>query len=83
MYFKEALLPNSMRLLHERVSSYDKIEVGEADACVLSLNGIGIGRMLILSSCGVELRQRPADRGYPVRVTPLSSFQLRGARHAA
>jgi N-dimethylarginine dimethylaminohydrolase len=78
MYFKDALSPNSVRLLHERVSSYDRLEVSEEDACGMCLNGIAIDRTLILSSCSAELRRRLADRGYSVRITPLSSFQLSG-----
>ncbi|HTO60058.1 MAG TPA: arginine deiminase-related protein [Bradyrhizobium sp.] len=78
MYFKGALSPNSLRLLHDRVGSYDRIEVGEEDACKMCLNGIAVGRNLILSSCSPELRHRLADRSYWVSPTPLSSFQLSG-----
>jgi N-dimethylarginine dimethylaminohydrolase len=78
VYFKDALSSNSLRLLHDRVCSYDRIEVSEQDACSMCLNGIGIGRMLILSGCSSELRRRLADRGYSVLVTSLSSFQLSG-----
>jgi N-dimethylarginine dimethylaminohydrolase len=78
MYLKEALSSNSLRLLRDRASSYDRIEVGEEDACGMCLNGIAIGRMLILSNCSSELRRRLADRGYAVSLTSLSSFQLSG-----
>jgi N-dimethylarginine dimethylaminohydrolase len=78
MYFKGALSSKSLRLLHDRVCSYDRIEVSEQDACGMCLNGIRIGRILILSSCSAELRRRLADRGYFICVTALSSFQLSG-----
>ena len=78
MYFKGALSPSSLRVLHDRVDSGDLIEVSEEDACSMRLNGIQIGRRLILSSCSPSLRQQLADRGYSVSVTPLSSFLLGG-----
>jgi arginine dihydrolase len=78
MYFKDALSPSSLRLLHDRVCSYDRIEVSEQDARGMCLNGIRVGRILILSSCSAELRRRLADRGYFVCVTSLSTFQLSG-----
>jgi N-dimethylarginine dimethylaminohydrolase len=78
MYFKGALSPRSLRVLHDRVDSRDLIEVSEEDACSMRLNGIQLGRRLILSSCSPSLRQRLADRGYFVSVTSLSSFLLGG-----
>jgi N-dimethylarginine dimethylaminohydrolase len=78
MYFKGALSPSSLRVLHDRVDSRDRIEVSEEDACSMRLNGIQIGRTLILSSCSPQLRQQLADRGYSVSVTSLSSFLLGG-----
>ena len=78
MYFKGAFSPGSLRVLHDRVDSCDRIEVSEEDACSMRLNGIQIGRTLILSSCSRQLRHRLADRGYSVSVTPLSSFLLGG-----
>jgi arginine dihydrolase len=78
MYFKEALSAGSLRVLHERVDSRDRIEVSEEDACSMRLNGIRIGRTLILSSCSPQLRRQLADRGYGISVTSLSSFLLGG-----
>jgi N-dimethylarginine dimethylaminohydrolase len=78
MYFKGALSPNSLRVLHDRVNPRDRIEVSEEDACSMRLNGIQIGRVLILSSCSPQLRRQLADRGYSVSVTSLSSFLLSG-----
>jgi arginine dihydrolase len=78
MYFKAALSSNSLRVLHDRVNLRDRIEVSEEDACSMRLNGIQIGRTLILSSCSPQLRRQLADRGYSVSVTPLSSFLLGG-----
>jgi N-dimethylarginine dimethylaminohydrolase len=78
MYFKGALSPSSLRMLLDRVESRDRIEVSEEDACGMRLNGIQVGRTLILSSCSRQLRHRLADRGYSVSVTPLSSFLLGG-----
>jgi N-dimethylarginine dimethylaminohydrolase len=78
MYFKNALSPGALGELHDRVDSRDRIEVDEEDACRMSLNGIGMGRTLILSDCSPNLRRKLADRGYSVEVTPLSAFQLSG-----
>jgi len=78
MYFKGAFSRSSLRLLHERVDSRDLIEVSEEDACGMRLNGIHIGRKLILSSSSPSLRQQLADHGYFVSVTSLSSFLLAG-----
>jgi N-dimethylarginine dimethylaminohydrolase len=78
MYFKGALSSSSLRVLHDRVDSRDRIEVSEEDACSMRLNGIQIGRTLILSSCSPQLRQQLATRGYSVSVTSLSSFLLGG-----
>jgi len=78
MYFKGAFSPNSLRVLYDRVMSRDLIEVSEEDACSMRLNGIQIGRILILSSCSSLLRQQLEKRGYHVSITPLSSFLLGG-----
>jgi N-dimethylarginine dimethylaminohydrolase len=78
MYFKRALSPNALRALHDHVDEGDRIEVDEDDACSMSLNGIRIGRMLILSGCSPKLGNRLADRGYSVSVTSLSSFLRSG-----
>jgi N-dimethylarginine dimethylaminohydrolase len=78
MYFKGALSSRSLRLLYDRVNFRDRIEVSEEDASNMRLNGIKIGRTLILSSCSSQLQRQLADRGYSVSVTPLSSFLLGG-----
>jgi N-dimethylarginine dimethylaminohydrolase len=78
MYFKGAFSSDSLRVLHDRVNLRDRIEVSEDDACSMRLNGIQIGRTLILSSCSPQLRRQLADRGYSVSVTSLSSFLLGG-----
>jgi N-dimethylarginine dimethylaminohydrolase len=78
MYFKGALSPSSVRVLYDRVMSRDLIEVDEEDACSMRLNGIQLGKFLILSSCSPLLRQQLEKRGYHVSITPLSSFLLGG-----
>jgi N-dimethylarginine dimethylaminohydrolase len=78
MYFKGALSSSSLRMLCERVTMHDRIEVSEEDACSMRLNGVRIGRTLVLSSCSPRLRRQLEDRGYSVSVTSLSSFMFSG-----
>ena len=78
MYFNGALSSCSLRLLRDLVDSRDLIEVSEEDACGMRLNGIEIGRIMILSSCSPLLRRQLEERGYQVSVTPLSAFLLSG-----
>lgn len=78
MCFPGGLSKWARRILAERVDADDRLEVGEADACSLALNGIGLGDTLVLSACSGALRSRLAERGYRVIVQPLSAFLLSG-----
>jgi N-dimethylarginine dimethylaminohydrolase len=78
MYAPKAITLESGAAIHERVAPAQRIEVGIDDACQLAANAVGIGNVVIMSSCGERLRADLLERGYRVVTTPLRSFLRSG-----
>jgi N-dimethylarginine dimethylaminohydrolase len=78
LYFPGAFTATGLAVIRARVSSAQRIEISEEDACRLAANAVCVGDTLVLSDCSDRLRAELADRGYRVVATPLFSFLRSG-----
>ncbi len=70
--------PRAARLIADRVSASQRIELGMDDACAFAANTVCIGNTLVMPGCGRALRAELEGRGYKVVTVPLGSFQRSG-----
>jgi N-dimethylarginine dimethylaminohydrolase len=83
LYYPRAFTDAALAIIHEHVSSEQRIPLGHSDAHRFAANAVcfnadGIGDVLVLSSCSAPLRNMLKERGYTVVKTPLQSFLRSG-----
>ena len=78
MFVPAAFTPEGLARIYERVTPAERIEVNMDDACRLAANAVCVGRTVVASHCGAQLRRELAERGYEVVTTPLPSFLRSG-----
>jgi len=78
MFYPDAFSPESIRTIRDRVPSHLLIEAGAADANAFALNAVNVGRTIVTTQGGRELRPQLEDRGYRCIELDLSPFMMSG-----
>jgi N-dimethylarginine dimethylaminohydrolase len=78
MYFSDAFTQRGRAEIDERVTPYQRVQVGIDDACQLAANAVCIGNIIIMSGCGEYLRAELTERGYRVVIMPLRTYLRSG-----
>jgi N-dimethylarginine dimethylaminohydrolase len=64
--------------IHDRIAPELRIPLAPEDAALLAANAVCLGRDIVLSRCGEDLRRQLEERGYRVHMTPLGAFAKSG-----
>jgi N-dimethylarginine dimethylaminohydrolase len=78
MYLPSAFTREGLAEIRARVAPEDRIEIGMEDGCQLAANAVCIGKTVVMSNAGTELRAELCARGYNVVAAPLPSFLRSG-----
>jgi N-dimethylarginine dimethylaminohydrolase len=78
LYYPGAFSPASMRTIRDRLPAELRIEATAAEAGLLCLNAVTIGRTVLMARASARLGAILAERGYRTVELNLSPFILSG-----